>query len=95
VCIAVIVFAYQYARWLHPFVERVATYVLTLRHEALVFLSAEQGCQVVVQPSASVVAGIDDGRFLLTVLVAQQFAIYRAEALAVHTLYVYVCYLSV
>jgi len=57
-----------------------------MRHKLLILLAAEQGAEVIVQPATTIVALIHDYGILVAVLVAQEFAIYGAEALAVHRL---------
>ena len=41
--VAVIVLADHDARWLHPFVERIAANYLTVRHKLLILLAVEKG----------------------------------------------------
>ena len=84
--VAVVVLANQYAGWLGLLVEWILAHHLAVRHKLLILLSAEQGAEVVVQPAATIVTLIHDYGILVTVLVAQEFAIYGAEALAVHRL---------
>ena len=86
--VAVVVLANQYAGWLGPLVEWVLAHHLAVRYKLLILLAAEQGAEVVVQSAATIVTLIHDYGILVAVLVAQEFAIYGAEALAVHCLYV-------
>ena len=46
--------------------------------------SAEQGAEVVVQPSAAIATLVDDDGVAAAVLVAEQFAVDVTEVLAVH-----------
>ena len=89
--VAVVVLANQYAGRLSPLVERILAHHLAMRHKLLILLAAEQGAEVVVQPAATIVTLIHDYGILVAVLVAQEFAIYGAEALAVHRLDMNVC----
>ena len=89
--VAVVVLANQYAGWLGPLVEWILAHHLSMRHKLLILLAAEQGAEVIVQPATTIVALIHDYGILVAVLVAQEFAIYGAEALAVHCLDVNVC----
>ena len=86
--VAVVVLADQNAGWLGPLVEWILAHHLAVRHKLLILLAAEQGAEVIVQPAATIVTLIHDYGILIAVLVAQEFAIYGAEALAVHCLYV-------
>ena len=89
--VAVVVLADQNAGWLGPLVEWILAHNLSMRHKLLILLSAEQSAEVVVQPATTIVTLIHDYGILVAVLVAQEFAIYGAEALAVHRLDVNVC----
>ena len=89
--VTVVILADQNAGWLGPLVEWVLAHYLSMRHKLLILLSAEQGAEVVVQPAATIVSLIHDYGILVAVLVAQEFAIYGAEALAVHRLDMNVC----
>ena len=66
---------------------RVASDVLSLWNEALVFFTAEQSRKVIVQPSASIVTSVYDNSIFLTIFVAQQFFIYLAETWTIHAFY--------
>ena len=89
--VTVVVLADQNAGWLGPLVEWILAHNLSMRHKLLILLAAEQGAEVIVQPATTIVALIHDYGILVAVLVAQEFAIYGAEALAVHRLDVNVC----
>ena len=89
--VAVVILADQNAGWLGPLVEWIRAHYLSMRYKLLILLTAEQGAEVIVQPAATIVALIHDYGILVAVLVAQEFAIYGAEALAVHRLDVNVC----
>ena len=90
--VAVVVLADQNAGWLGPLVEWILAHHLAVRHKFLILLAAEQGAEVIVQPATTIVALIHDNGILVAVLVAQEFTIYGAEALAVHCLYVNIGY---
>ena len=87
--VAVVVLADQNAGWLGPLVEWILAHYLAVRYKLLILLAA--GAEVVVQPAATIVTLIHDYGILVAVLVAQEFTIYGAEALAVHRLDMNVC----
>ncbi len=93
--VAVVILADENAGRLRPLVERVLSHHLAVGHELLVLLAVEQRAEVVVQPSAAVVALVHDHCVAVAVLVGEQFAVDGAEALAVHGLHVDVGYLAV
>ena len=84
--VAVIVLADHDARWLHPFVERIAANYLAVRHKLLILLAVEQGAEIIVQPAATIMALVYDYSVSVSVLVAQQFAVNGAETLRIHRL---------
>ena len=84
--VAVIVLADHDARWLHPFVERIAANDLAVRHKLLILLAVEQGAEIIVQPAATIMALVYDYSVSVSVLVAQQFTVNGAETLRIHRL---------
>lgn len=66
-CITVIAFTDQYCRRFGPLGKRIDADKLSAGNESCKLFSAEQVDQVFVQPSASVIAGINDDRFAVTV----------------------------
>ena len=94
VSVAVIVFANEHARGFHPFVEGVAANEFASWNELLVLFAAEQGAEVIMQPTSSVVTFVNNNGIFVAVLVGEELAINGAEALAVHRFHVYIGYTS-
>ena len=90
VSITVVVFADHDTGWFQPLVERVASDVLSARNEALIFLSVQEGYQVIMQPATAIVTCIYDDSFFDAVLFAQQFAVYSTETGTVHSFDMYI-----
>ena len=82
--VAVVILTDHHTRRLHPFVPRVVTDIFAMGDELRILLAREQGTEVVVEPSATVVSLVDDDSFLHAHRVGEELTEHRAETLTVH-----------
>ena len=81
--ITVVPFAHQDAAGLSPLHDGVITDVLTTRREARVELTAEQEDEVFVEPTTTIVAGVDDDCIIIAVL-TEELLVSIAVAVRIH-----------
>ena len=81
--ITVVPFAHQDATGLSPLHDGVITDVLTTRREARVELTAEQEDEIFVEPTTTIVAGVDDDCIIIAVL-TEELLVGIAVAVRIH-----------
>ena len=81
--ITIVPFAHQDAAGLSPLHDGVITDVLTTRREARVELTAEQEDEVFVEPTTTIVAGVDDDCIVVAVL-TEELLVGIAVAVRIH-----------